>query len=283
MFDALVTGADGFIGQRLVDRLVANGITVHRLDRSDGDVAAVETWCDLPDTRHVFHLAARSYVPDSWRKSSAFLETNVQGTQQALEYCVARGAKLTFVSAYLYGMPMRLPIQEDDPIVPNNPYALSKHLAEQVCRFYAQFHGVNTTIIRPFNVYGPGQRQEFLIPEIFKQVRDGREIHLKDLSPKRDYVYVDDLVDALIATRARDAGYEVFNIGSGVSYSVAEIVDIIQQVVGSRLPVYSEDAVRRQEISDVRADVSRARDLLNWRPHHSFVEGIEKLATRREQ
>lgn len=277
MTKALITGAGGFIGRPLLRALNVAGVSTLPLTRADGDVAAPETWLHLPAVDHVFHLAGRSYVPDSWQDGAGFMHANVVGTQRALEYCRSHGAKMTFVSAYLYGIPRHLPIGEGDEIRPNNPYALSKHLAEQLCEFYATYHGVAVTVIRPFNVFGPGQRREFLIPEILEQIRIGREIRLKDLEPKRDYVYLNDVVEALVKTLCVGAGYNVINIGSGISYSVREMVDIIQHVAGTDLPVVSDAMVRPQEIPDVRADITRAQELLGWAPHHSFAEGIAKM------
>lgn len=272
----LITGAEGFIGRHLLRALEKSG-ALFTLSRRDGDISDPDTWRKVPKTDHVFHLANRSYVPDSWQDEAGFMQTNVVGTQRALDYCREHGARLTFVSAYLYGIPSRLPIHEDDPIRSNNPYALSKQLAERVCEFYATYHNVSISVIRPFNVFGPGQRPEFLIPEILVQLRTGHEIRVKDLEPKRDYVYLDDVIESLLKTLGVDDGYQVFNIGSGISYSVREIIEIIQKIAGTNLPVVSGAIKRPQEISDVRADIARAQKYLGWTPRHTFAEGIAKL------
>jgi len=272
----LVTGAAGFIGAALTRALSRAGHDVIALGRSDGDVTEKATWARLPAVAHVFHLAARSYVPDSWRDPTAFFHTNVTGAIQALEYCRANGAHLVFASGYVYGPPTRLPIREDDPTAPNNPYALSKFLAEQICAFYAAT-GQPVTVVRPFNIFGPGQRRAFLIPTIIDQVRKAGEIRIKDLTPRRDYVFLDDLVTALIATIDKPAGYRLFNIGAGVSHSVAEVIDTIQSAAGTRLPVVSEETPRANEIPDVRADITRAQTILGWSPRYSLAEGIARM------
>jgi nucleoside-diphosphate-sugar epimerase len=273
----LVTGAAGFIGRALVAALAAAGHDVVALARSDGDVADAATWARLPAAEHVFHLAGRSYVPESWDDPAGFLAANVGGTARALDYCGACGAHLVFVSAYVYGVPQRLPIREDDPAAPNNPYALSKYLAEQACAFHAAELGVPVTVLRPFNIFGPGQRSEFLIPTILAQVRAGETIRVADLTPRRDYLFVDDLMAALSRTLELPHGYRLFNLASGVSYSVQEIIDTVQAAAGTRLPVASEDAPRVNEIADVRADISRARAQLGWAPRVAFAEGIARL------
>lgn len=280
MVDALVTGAGGFIGNSLCAGLREKNWSVMAVTSAHGDVATEKTWKSFPPARVVFHLAGRSFVPDSWSKGPDFVSTNVAGTECALAYCRKYGARLVLASAYIYGIPQRLPICESDAVVPNNPYALTKHLAEQLSEFAAEYQGVQATALRIFNVFGPGQRDEFLIPKILRQVREGHEIRLLDLSPKRDYVYLSDVVDAFIKAANVSDGFHVLNVGSGISLSVAEIVDKIQAVAGTRLPVASDLAERRQEISDVVADIAEAKRVMGWRPQLSFEDGIKQILKR---
>jgi GDP-4-dehydro-6-deoxy-D-mannose reductase len=280
MMDALVTGAGGFIGQSLRARLRADGQNVLAITSANGDVSSADTWKALPPARVLYHLAGRSFVPDSWTQGPEFVATNVLGTERALAYCREHGARLVLASAYVYGIPERLPIGEDHTVSPNNPYALSKHLAEQLCKFAAQYHGVTATALRIFNVFGPGQRAEFLVPKILQQVREAREIRLFDLAPRRDYVFLSDVVDAFAKAADLRTGFHAINVGSGMSLSVAEIVDKIQAIAGTRLPVASDSVERRQEVPDVVADIARAQQIMGWRPQWSFERGIEQLLTR---
>jgi nucleoside-diphosphate-sugar epimerase len=280
MIDALITGAGGFIGQALCTHLRSEGKSVLALTSADGDVSSADTWKALEPARVVYHLAGRSYVPDSWTRSADFLAANVVGTERALAYCREHGARLVFASAYVYGIPERLPIGEGDKVAPNNPYALSKRLAEQLCEFAAQYHGVTSTALRIFNVFGPGQRAEFLIPKILEQVAEAREIRLFDLAPRRDYVFLDDVVNAFAKAADVNPGFHSFNVGSGVSLSVSEIVEKIQAVAGTRLPVVSDSLERRQEIPDVVADITSAQLGMGWRPQWSFERGIEQILKR---
>ncbi|MBI5637155.1 MAG: NAD(P)-dependent oxidoreductase [Nitrospinae bacterium] len=279
MKSILVTGAGGFIGRRLISFLENAGHSVRALGSEDGDIADPATLgrLDALPVDFVFHLAGRTYVPDAWREPADFQRVNVVGTLNVLELCRAKKIPLTYVSAYLYGIPSSLPVKETDRIEPNNPYALSKTLAESLCRFYAEHFAIPLTIIRPFNIYGPGQKGHFLIPEIMAQIKAGKPIRLKDLFPRRDYLYLDDLVDALIRTIGPKPGFHVYNIGYGSSFSVREIVDVIQSVAGTSLPVVSENAPRQNEISDVYADIGKAVRELNWHPRHSLEEGIKTM------
>lgn len=277
MIDAIVTGAGGFIGQALCAELRARSWNLLPLTSSNGDVATPSTWNRLPAARVVFHLAGRSFVPDSWMRGPDFVTVNVAGCENALEYCRKNMARLVLASAYVYGIPNRLPIREGDPTFPNNPYALSKRMAEQLCEFGSQYQGITTTALRIFNVFGPGQRTEFLIPKILQQLHSMKEIRLLDLAPRRDYVYLSDVVDAFIKAGEIDRGFKVINIASGQSLSVADIVDRIQLVAGTRLPVVSEFVERHQDIPDVSADISLAHQELGWKPKLSFEEGIAQL------
>jgi nucleoside-diphosphate-sugar epimerase len=150
-------------------------------------------------------------------------------------------------------------------------------MAEQLCSFYSTFHNLNITVIRPFNIYGPGQPKHFLIPKIVNMVRKKVQIELFDLSPKRDYIYIDDVVDALVKTlELKLPGYNVFNIGSGKSLSVKEVVESVQNIAGTNLEVISTDMQRKEELDDVYADISNSVEKLHWAPKTEFHIGIKQ-------
>lgn len=279
MGKVLVTGAGGFIGKALISRLRTRGMDVVPVDSSYGDIASQEILNEFAqqDIEHLFHLAGKIFVPDSWEQPLSYYQTNVMGTAVALEFCRRERIPMTFVSSYLYGNPTCLPISEDDALEANNPYAHSKLLAEDICRFYAAAYQIDVTVIRPFNVYGEGQPKLMLIPSIVDQVMHGQQIRVMDLAPRRDYVHVEDLVDALIATVGNTHKLRVFNIGSGVSYSVAEVIDLIQKCVGTSKPVICEQVERPNEIADVVADCSKAERELGWKCKISFEQGVRRL------
>jgi nucleoside-diphosphate-sugar epimerase len=277
MSRVLVTGASGFIGTHIVPRLRTDGHQVFEVNRASGDVAERATWNTFPAADVVVHLAARSFVPESWECPEEFLRTNLSGTVAALEYCRASGAHLVFPSSYMYGDAGQQPIPETAALVARNPYALSKKFAEEACEFFAQRFGVTVTILRPFNIYGAGQSERFLIPTILKQLKAGKEIHVKDLEPRRDYVYVLDVVDAMEKAIACQPGFNVFNVGTGVSHSVRELIETIQDVEGTALPVRSDRVRRQDEIMDTVADITRARQQLGWNPRFTLRRGLEDL------
>lgn len=280
MNKVLVTGASGFIGRALTTKLRSQGWDVTQVSSGDGDIANREIFTRFAQQKfaHVFHLAGKTFVPDSWDDPQAFCQTNVLGTVNALEFCRKNCIPMTYVSAYVYGHPDTLPIGENSSIRPSNPYALTKRLAEEFCEFYASAYDLPVTTIRPFNVYGIGQAEIFLIPEIISQVLDtGDKILVKDLAPKRDYVYLEDLLTALLATLDSLKGYNVYNVGSGNSLSVKEVIDVIQDVAGTCKEIICDNEVRSNELMDVVADISKAGKELGWHPEYSFRAGIENI------
>jgi GDP-4-dehydro-6-deoxy-D-mannose reductase len=276
----LVTGASGFIGSHLVPRLRDDGHEVITTTRETGDVAEAATWKSFPAADVVIHLAGRLFVPDSWVDPGSFMRTNLLGTVAALDYCRTRSARLVFPSSYMYGAPARLPIPETAPVFVTNPYALSKKAAEDACTFFANSFGIGVTILRQFNVYGPLQSDDFLIPSIVKQAISSPEIRVKDIAPRRDYVYVRDVVDAIVKSIRGPRNLRLFNIGSGVSHSVAEVIRAVQDVWGTSLPVRSEELRRKDEVMDTVADIALAQRELGWQPRFSLRQGLEDM--RRE-
>jgi nucleoside-diphosphate-sugar epimerase len=276
MADAVfVTGAAGFIGTHLVKALRAEGRHVIAHSRTDGDI--VRCPLALEGIGHVVHLAGRSFVPDSWQQTRDFYEVNVLGTINVLDACRRAGVPLVHVSSYVYGVPQRLPIAEDHPLQAFNPYSHSKILAEDAARYYAQQFGVQVSIVRPFNTYGPGQDDRFLLPTIIRQALDPAcdAITVQDLRPRRDFIHVKDLVTLLIAAMAR-GGDGVFNAGSGQSLAVGDVIDAVGATLDRPKPARATGVARPDEVLDVVADVSRARRELDWEPRVEFSDGIRE-------
>ncbi|MDP2587537.1 MAG: SDR family oxidoreductase, partial [bacterium] len=252
----LVTGAGGFIGAHLVRMLTNDKYDVHQLSHADGDIA--DTKISAKNIDHVFHLAAKTFVPDSWSNPVDFYKTSTMGTLRVLEFCREQGCSLTFNSTYVYGNQKQMPISEEASIDAAAPYHHSKILAEDLCRFYASKYNVSVTVLRPFNIYGPGQRDMFLIPKLVKQIFDPAKasIEVFDLKPKRDYLYVEDLVRAMIATIEKK-GFAVYNVGFGKSYGVDQVIRSIFEASGFHKKIESLQAQRPSEILDTQADISK--------------------------
>ncbi len=275
----LVTGGTGFIGSALVKRLARSGHEVIALGSRDGDIETIDIAEKLNGNKfdHVVHLAGQTYVPDSWTKPAVFYRVNVQGTANVADYCRKNGAALTYVSAYVYGTPAALPIREDSVVAPHNPYAQSKFLGELVCQQFAQSFGFPVNILRPFNIYGIGQSSSFLIPKIVDQVLHAERVELDSLTPKRDYIYIDDLVDAIAVSLGKTRTGAIYNLGSGTSVSVEEVVRVVQAAARTDKPVVSKNIHRENEVMDVVADMSSFSAYFAWQPIFGFADGIAAI------
>jgi nucleoside-diphosphate-sugar epimerase len=273
----LVTGATGFIGKHLVQKLKDSGHVVYLLSKSLGyDVCDNTVFSNFQSKNIdiVFHLAGHTFVPSSWEDPYAYYRTNILGTQITLEFCRKTNAKMIFISAYVYGVPKYLPIDENHPVAPNNPYTHSKCLAEELCAFYAREMGVQTIVLRPFNLYGPGQDKHFLIPELINQINRNGEIVVKDDVPRRDYLHICDFVEACISAINTTDSFIIFNIGYGASLSVKEIVRLLIENSGKKIKWRSLNEKRKNEIPDTIADCTAIKKHLGWEPRLSFINSI---------
>jgi GDP-4-dehydro-6-deoxy-D-mannose reductase len=277
MTKILVTGASGFIGKNLIKRLRGSHYQIFEKNSLDGDVGERFTWSKFDYADILIHLAGSTFVPESWENPEKFMKSNLNSVICALQYCREHNARLVYLSSYLYGNPKLLPTPETADLIANNPYALSKKMAEEICKFYSDFYGVKVTIFRPFNVYGIGQSEKFLIPSIINQINAMETINVKDLKPKRDYIYIEDLIDLIIMAVDAPLNFDIFNIGTGVSYSVDELVNNIQKIMGSSLEVKATSETRKGEIMDTKADINKVFSVFGWTPKYSLSDGLKEM------
>jgi len=273
----LVTGADGFIGSHLTRALEDEGHEVVCHTIKDGDISKKNALDSFEDIEHVYHLAGRAFVPASWDNTHDYFQTNIMGTVTALEFCRNNSCSVTMMSTYVYGEPQYLPVDEKHPVVAVSPYHESKIACEGICAFYSRKLGVRVAVLRAFNVYGKGQSEAFLMPKIYSQVMNNsvKEIFVMDLEPKRDYVYIDDVIGALIATLKAPKLFAIYNVGSGVSTSVEDVILNISQATGVFKPYHSTNEKRVSEISDCVADISRIKADLGFVPGFTLQEGLK--------
>lgn len=271
----LVTGATGFIGRYLI----------HELERQEieyvvfqGDIRKnIQEWEGIQEglyscVTHCVHLAAKTYVPDSWKNTSAFYQVNCMGTVNVLELCKSIGAKLIYMSTCVYDQ-SDIPINEEFPLMTKDPYSHSKRLGEDLCMFYSNEMDVDVIIMRLFNIYGEGQRKEFLIPKLVNSVLTEEKIEIASLLPRRDYVYISDLINAILAAIQSDIKFGIYNVGTGISYSVQEVIQILFEIMGTNKDVIDLNITRPNERCNVVADTSKIERDLGWNPQISLQEG----------
>lgn len=282
----LVTGGAGFIGSHLVERLVEGGAQVTVVDNLStgrlehlqaalprievvvGDLSDVlrTSRINVADYTCVFHLAANAYIPPSVSNPAFDFHANLENTFALLEAVrrLPNGPRLVNVSsAAVYGNPARLPIRETDPTVPIAPYGVSKLSGERYAAVYAQLYGLRASSVRLFSVYGPRQRKQVVYDVFQKLRRDPRRVALLgDGSQTRDLVDVLDVVQALlvVATKAPGQG-EVYNVASGKSHSIAQLVEACCRVCGLKPDIVYSGEVRPGDADKWEVDISRLQGL----------------------
>jgi len=305
----LVTGADGFIGSHLVERLVDEGARVRAMciynsngsaGWLDGSPARAGTGIDIVlgdirDPEHVrrtvagadvvLHLAALIAIPHSYVAPRSFVETNVIGTLNVLEAVREEGTPrlVNTSTSEVYGTPETVPITESHRLRGQSPYSASKIGADKLCESYALSFGTPVTVLRPFNTFGPRQSMRAVIPTILAQLIAGvREVRLGSIVPRRDFTFVSDTCDGFV--RAAVADVEpgtVIQLGTGRSVSIGEIFEMCAAVVGVDARVVTDEQRIRPEGSEVEileSDPSLARDVLGWEARVSLEDGLEATA-----
>ncbi|GAA1833870.1 NAD-dependent 4,6-dehydratase LegB [Luedemannella flava] len=303
-----VTGADGFIGSHLVERLVADGHRVRALaqynslgswgwlDSLDRDVLAeVEVVSGdvrdpacareiVKDAEVVYHLAALIAIPYSYRAPRSYVETNVIGTVNVLEAVREAGTpRMVHTStSETYGTARTVPISESHPQQTQSPYAASKLAADKFVESYHDSFEVPAVTLRPFNTFGPRQSARAVIPTVISQLAAGAdEIRLGALTPTRDFTFVADTVSAFVTVGTAPADKVVgklFNAGTGGEISVGDLVTQITELMGRPVPVREETQRLRPDNSEVMrlvCDSSKLREATGWAPQHSLADGLK--------
>jgi len=306
----LVTGADGFIGSHLTERLIREGADVRAfcfynsqgswgwLDHADrkslkgvefvlGDIrdkGFVEK--SLKDVEIVFHLAALIAIPYSYRAPESFIDTNVRGTLNILEASLKNKVKriVNTSTSEVYGTPDSVPITEEHRLKGQSPYSASKIAADKLCEAYHCSFGLPVVTLRPFNTYGPRQSARAVIPTIISQLLSGKkELRLGNLKPKRDLTFVSDTVEGFLkAGMAAGVEGEVIQLGTGKTYSIGEIARMAMESLGVKARILNEKQRFRPDASEVMvllSDPGKARKLLGWEHRTGLPDGITETAS----
>ena len=299
-----VTGAGGFIGSHLVERLVALGAEVRAfceynslgswgwLDDSGargsfdvllGDVRDRDSVsAGVAGAEVVFHLAALIAIPYSYDAPASYVETNVLGTLNVLRAAQEAGAGLVVhtSTSEVYGTARAVPIDEAHPLQGQSPYAASKIGADKMAEAFHRSYGLPVATLRPFNTYGPRQSARAVIPTILTQLLGGGGVSLGNLAPTRDFTFVTDTVDAFVRVAERpEAIGRVLNVGSGREISIGDLVDRAARVLERDARVGDDRQRIRPPGSEVErlcADASEARRVLGWEPRVPLDEGLER-------
>jgi NAD dependent epimerase/dehydratase len=299
-----VTGAAGFIGSHLVEELVKSGAKVtalvhynsassvgnlRYLDKSllkevqivFGDVTDNFQMTTLTKNMDIiFHLAALIGIPYSYVAPAAYVSININGTLNMLEAARTNNVEKLVVTSTseTYGTAIYAPIDEKHPMQGQSPYSATKIGADKIAESYFLSFDLPVCIFRPFNTYGPRQSMRAVIPTIITQALQSKEIKLGSLSPVRDMLFVKDTVRGfMLAGLVKESAGEVVSVGTGVGFTIGEIVNLVQNIVGTDKPVIEDQQRVRPEKSEVFklvCDNRKAKTVLGWEPTHTMKQGL---------
>lgn len=302
----LITGADGFMGSHLTDRLLAEGAAVSIFVRGNsvngtvrytlknlagrekqfrailtGDIGSPDSIQLIKDDAPeiIMHLAADAYVPNSFEHPREVMESNLWGTVNVLHAAKALPKIKRVVctsSSEIYGTAQYAPIDEDHPLNPSSPYAASKVAADRTAFSYWNTYRLPIAIIRPFNTFGPRHTYD-VIPKFIQLALAGKPLTIYgDGSQTRDFTYVEDMVDAFVimGSHPKAAGACV-NFGTGKDVSIKKTAGMIKEISGSSSPIVHV-AHRTAEVQRLICGYARAKKLFGWKPRVSFKAGLEK-------
>ncbi|MBE9502500.1 MAG: GDP-mannose 4,6-dehydratase [Dehalococcoidia bacterium] len=302
----LVTGAAGFIGSHLVERLLSMGHQVVGVDNFDGSYSPTIKWANICTIRDrdgfllvegdirdaplldrvfsendigvVVHLAARAGVRPSLEQPLLYQDINIRGTLNLLEASRAFGVEqfLFASSSSVYGLNGKAPFNEEAKVsYPISPYAASKAAAELYCRTYSYLYHLPVVVLRLFTVYGPRQRPEMAIHRFVKRVDQEEEVTIfGNGTAKRDYTYIDDIVVGFEAALAhQEEAFSIFNLGRGKAVDLRHLLRVIEEALGKKARIKNL-APQPGEVSITLADISKAQALLGYQPRVSIEEGV---------
>lgn len=302
----LITGAEGFIGSHLTERLVALGARVkafimynsfnkwgwidtfksrekNKLNVICGDIREADLLkVALKDVDIVFHLAALIAIPYSYISPSSYIKTNIEGTLNLLQ--TAQDCKVErFIhtsTSEVYGTARYVPIDEKHPLQGQSPYSASKIGADMIAESFHMSFELPVTTVRPFNTYGPRQSARAIIPTLIVQLLKKDKLRLGSLHPVRDFTYVTDTVEGFIkAAEADKINGEVINIGSAHGISIGDLAEKLMKMLGKGVAIECEEKrVRpsKSEVNKLICNNQKAKELIGWEPKVSLDEGLEK-------
>ncbi|MCB0496585.1 MAG: NAD(P)-dependent oxidoreductase [Cyclobacteriaceae bacterium] len=297
----LVTGGAGFIGSAILPKLKEAGYEVAVIDNLS---FGKREFIDVPDERFfkldirnremvdkvitdfkpeiLVHLAAIHFIPYCNQHPFEASDINIRGTMNVLDACSSVGSlkKVFFASTAAVYPIADLAVSENHKLEPLDIYGLSKLVGERLFREFFLKTKVDTIVCRFFNAFGPNETNAHLIPEIEKQIKSGlRTIRLGNLTPKRDFIHTYDMANAVLKLiQLKNIGYDTFNLGRGIEYSVTEIVEAFERQLGEKIFIEVDEArVRKVERMHLLADVSKLKSKTGWEPEWGIDEGIMNL------
>lgn len=276
--NVIINGSEGFVGSYLKNKFSALGINFQcadlLLNRSLNECKS-----DKTKSNFLIHLAASISPMESFEVPGKYYRNNIDSVIESLEWARTNNAKIIFFSSYVYGSNAPRPTSENDSIQGHNPYSQSKLIGEDLCRSYQRDFNVPYIIFRPFNIYGYGQSNQFVISSIFDQINNGKKkIKIQNPYPKRDFIYIKDVVEAIPLCFKSSVKNQVFNLCSGKNYSIREVCEIIKSKNEENIEfIFNEKFDRKGDVSITLGDYSKINTVLGWEPKYSLERGITEI------
>ena len=286
MKEIIITGHTGFIGTFLTQKLISSPYKITGISRTKQKQFSIKqkqrdlnkiTNSDIPKNSIIGHLSANADFALCQKKPKECFLTNVVGTEHLLEIARKKDCKLLFLStSHTYGVPRKLPINEDHCREATSIYSATKLQGEILCESFSKTYGMDITMVRLFSVYGPKSPKYSLISRIIKQLLEKNELRLGNLFPKRDFIFIDDVVRALIMLLKQIKGFNTFNIGSGSTTSIQTLCNKLMKLEKKTIPIIPEKTLlRKDDIPEIRSDISKIKQL-GWEPKISLDEGLKR-------
>ena len=284
-----MTGSSGFIGNYLVPQFLNQNYKVFGISKrkqksfknfisSSIDISKISNSKLQNNFSKIIHMAALSDVDYCNFNPSKCYEINVNGTQRMLETARKNDAEFIFLSSsHVYGNSKNLPLSETESNPPLSHYASSKRMSEILCETYALTYGLNIRVARIFSVYGPNSSKSNLVFNIINQVIHDSQITLGNITPKRDFIFIDDVIIGLLdVINSKKKGYDIYNLGTGKSTSIVDLINLVLNFSNKKMRIISKkDKIRKNDVLDVCANISKMNSHFNWKPQVSLKKGLE--------
>jgi len=302
--NCLVTGAAGFIGSHLSQRLLREGLSVLGVDNFtdyyprwikennlsaikrashfsfiEKDINSLDLGPILKRVDYVFHMAAQAGVRASWgQQFSEYMRNNIEATQRLLEESkdLPLHKFIYASSSSVYGFCPELPMSESSPLLPYSPYGVTKLAAENLCYLYSKNYGVPTISLRFFTVYGPGQRPDMAFHKFFKSTSENKPITVFGTGEQtRDFTYIDDIVNAIFACTAHSQAGETYNLGGGNRKMLKELFPLFEEICEKKISIQWEEK-QKGDVPHTLADIQKAKKDLGFDPKTPIAEGLNE-------
>jgi len=302
--NCLVTGAAGFIGSHLCEKLLHSGFSVIGIDSFTdyysrelkkknlsfllgkqkfefikGDINHININKYIEKSGTVFHLAAQAGVRASWGDYFAtYTKNNIESTQKILEACKKGNMKKIVYasSSSVYGNTPELPMKETSCLFPHSPYGVTKLAAENLCSLYYENYGVPVVSLRYFTVYGPRQRPDMAFHKFFKSIGENRPVEIYGSGEQtRDFTYIDDIVNASIAAAEKGKSGEIYNLGSGNQQKLSVVFPLLKKICGKKVKIKNIEP-QKGDVKNTYASISKAQKDLDYHPRATLQEGLEQ-------